>query len=267
MAEPHYLTLAHLEDDPHNVLEYPLPPDANPELLHAARAAAVSYVNDLMLFALPDPLEKEVFQAIQDRLNDISTRLGDPEPFRKPTAESQVASVAKPYLDLELLEDPETVLEFPLPPDANVTLLKAARDTVVSYHPITDDMPSFVRNKLELALEQRLTEIRQRLGESEPEPKPLEPKIKTTLDELEKNWNAQPLSDEGTRLAELAKQHRDQLIEQAKKLEQKYNAKLPHNRRSDLDELIKQQDDEQKAKERQQKDPKRQAQKEPDRER
>jgi hypothetical protein len=128
-------------------------------------------------------------------------------------------------------------------------------------------MPSFVQNKLELAIEQRLTEIRQRLGEPEPEPKPLQPEIKTTLDELEKKWSAQPLSGEGTRLAELAKQHRDRLIEQTKELEQKYNAKLPHNRGTDLDELIKQQDDQQKAKERQQKDPERQAQKEPDRER
>jgi hypothetical protein len=189
MAEPHYLTLTHLEDDPHNILEFPLPPDANPELLHAARAAAVSYVNDLGLFALPDPVEKEVFQAIQDRLSDISKRLGDPEPFPKPTAVSTAASVAKldpAYLNPELLDDPETVLEFPLPPDASVALLKAARDTVVSYHPITDDMPSFVQNKLELAIEQRLTEIRQRLGEPEPEPKPLQPEIKTTLDELEK---------------------------------------------------------------------------------
>jgi hypothetical protein len=36
-----------------------------------------------------------------------------------------------------------------------------------------------------------LTEIRQRLGEPEPEPKPIDPEMKTTLDELEKTWNAQ----------------------------------------------------------------------------
>ncbi len=234
MAEPHYLTLARLEDDPHNILEFPLPPDANPELLHTARAAAVSYVNDLRLFALPAPVEKEVFQAIQDRLTDISSRLGDPEPSRNP--ESPAASVAKldpdSYLNPELLEDPENVLEFPLPPNASVALLKAARDTALSY-PVADEIPSFVRNKLELALEQRLTEIRQRLGDPEPEPKPLEPGIKTTLDKLEKKWKADGPSD----------------------------------RRSDLDELIKQQDDKQKAKERQHNDPDRQAQKDRDRER
>jgi hypothetical protein len=255
MAEPHYLSLAHLEDDPHNVLEFPLPPDANPELLHAARAAAVSYVNDLGLFALPDPVEKEVFQAIQDRLSDIGTRLGDPEPVPKPTAESPAASVAKldpgSYLNLELLEDPENVLEFPLPPDASTALLKAGRDAALSY-PIADDIPSFVRNKLEFALEQRLTEIRHRLGDPEPEPKPLEPEIETALDELEKKWNADRPSNEGAQLAELTKQYRD---------------RLPHNRGADLDELIKQQDDKQKAKERQQNAPERQAQKDRDRER
>lgn len=37
-----------------------------------------------------------------------------------------------------------------------------------------------------------LIDIRTRLGEPEPEPKPLEPGIKTTLDDLEKKWNAQP---------------------------------------------------------------------------
>ena len=255
MAEPHYLTLAHLEDDPHNILEFPLPPDANPELLHAARAAAVSYVNDLGIFALPDPVEKEVFQAIQDRLTDISSRLGNPETFPKPTAESPAASVAKldpdSYLNPELFENVESVLEFPLPPDASVALLKAARDTALSY-PIAGDIPTFVRNKLEFALEQRLTEIRQRLGEPEPEAKPLEPGLKTTLDELEKKWNAQRPSDE-------------ELIQEQDKIYA--NTKLPHNRGADLDELIKHQDDIQKAKERQQNDPERQAQKDRDRER
>ena len=37
-----------------------------------------------------------------------------------------------------------------------------------------------------------LTDIRTRLGEPEPEGKPLEPGMKTTLDELEKKWTARP---------------------------------------------------------------------------
>jgi hypothetical protein len=36
-----------------------------------------------------------------------------------------------------------------------------------------------------------LTDIRQRLGEPEPDAKPLDPEMKTTLDQLEKTWNAQ----------------------------------------------------------------------------
>jgi hypothetical protein len=37
-----------------------------------------------------------------------------------------------------------------------------------------------------------LTDIRKRLGEPELEPKPIEPGLKATLDELEKKWTAQP---------------------------------------------------------------------------
>lgn len=37
-----------------------------------------------------------------------------------------------------------------------------------------------------------LTDIRHRLGEPEPEDRPLEPGMKSTLDQLEKKWNAQP---------------------------------------------------------------------------
>jgi hypothetical protein len=65
-----------------------------------------------------------------------------------------------------------------------------------------------------------LADIRTRLGE--PDPEPLDPEMKTTLDELEKTGSVQRPSDEDKRLAKLAQQYRDRLIEQAKELEQKY---------------------------------------------
>ena len=119
-----------------------------------------------------------------------------------------------------LSEDPWLVLDHPIPQDADAQLLKAARNAAVvcKVEAEIDHSDSAAVKKIDTIL----TDIRQRLGEPEPEPKPIDPEMKTTLDELEKTWSAQQPSDEDKRLAELAQQYHGRLIEQAKEIEQTY---------------------------------------------
>jgi len=127
------------------------------------------------------------------------------------------------HLTVERLsEDPWLVLEHPIPRDADPQVLKAARNAAVvcKVEAEIDHSDSAAVKKIDAIL----TDIRQRLGEPEPEPKPIDPEMKTTLDHLQKTWSPQQPSDEEKRLADLAQQYRDRLIEQAKELEQTYKA-------------------------------------------
>lgn len=90
-----------------------------------------------------------------------------------------------------LSEDPWLVLYHPIPRNADAQLLKAARAAAVvcrteteliSTHDAQDPHAPDLRK-----IDAILSDIRKRLGEPEPEAKPLEPGMKTTLDELEKN--------------------------------------------------------------------------------
>jgi len=78
----------------------------------------------------------------------------------------------------------------PVPQDADAQLLKAARQAAVACQfEIQLERPDSPDHK---KIDPILTDIRTRLGEPEPEAKPLEPGMKSTLDKLEKNWTAQP---------------------------------------------------------------------------
>jgi hypothetical protein len=94
-----------------------------------------------------------------------------------------------------LSEDHRLVLDHPIPQDADAQLLKAARDAaVVCQLELQLERPSSPDLK---KIDAILTDIRTRLGEPEPEPKPIEPGLKARLDELEKNWTAQPHKQHG----------------------------------------------------------------------
>jgi hypothetical protein len=87
-----------------------------------------------------------------------------------------------------LSEDHWLVLDRSIPADADPQLLTAARDpAVVCQLELQLERPSSPDLK---KIDAILTDIRNRLGE--PEPKPIEPGMKATLDELEKKWTAQP---------------------------------------------------------------------------
>jgi hypothetical protein len=95
-----------------------------------------------------------------------------------------------------LAEDPWLVLHHPIPADADPQLLKAARAAAVVCRVVAEDLithgpedPHFSDLK---KIDAILADIRNRLDEPEPDAKPLEPEMKTILDELEKNWKAQP---------------------------------------------------------------------------
>ena len=89
-----------------------------------------------------------------------------------------------------LFEDHWLVLDRPIPADANAQLLTAARDAaVVCQLELQLERPGSPDLK---KIDAILTDIRKRLGEPEPEPKPLDPGMKSTLDEFEKKWTAQP---------------------------------------------------------------------------
>jgi len=89
-----------------------------------------------------------------------------------------------------LSEDHRLVLEHPIPQDAGAQLLKAARDAAVACQlELQLERPSSPDLK---KLDTILADIRTRLGEPEPEAKPIDPEMKAALDELEKKWNAQP---------------------------------------------------------------------------
>jgi hypothetical protein len=89
-----------------------------------------------------------------------------------------------------LSEDHRLVLEHPIPQDAGAQLLKAARDAAVACQlELQLERPSSPDLK---KIDAILTDIRTRLGEPEPEAKPMEPGLKPALDELEKKWIAQP---------------------------------------------------------------------------
>lgn len=89
-----------------------------------------------------------------------------------------------------LFEDHRLVLDHPIPEDADARLLKAARTAAVACKVETEierpDSPDLKK------IDAILTDIRTRLGEPEPEAKPLEPGMEKTLNKLEKTWKAKP---------------------------------------------------------------------------
>jgi hypothetical protein len=109
----------------------------------------------------------------------------------RPVIPSKKVMAAERELSVEnLSEDHWLVLDRPIPADADPQLLTAARDAaVVCQLELQLERPSSPDLK---KIDSLLTDIRKRLGEPEPEPKPLDPEMKATLDELEKKWRAQP---------------------------------------------------------------------------
>jgi hypothetical protein len=94
-----------------------------------------------------------------------------------------------------LSEDHRLVLDHPIPQDADAQLLKAARDAaVVCQLELQLERPTSPDLK---KIDAILADIRTRLGEPEPEAKPIEPGLKATLDELEKKWTAEPPKPHG----------------------------------------------------------------------
>ena len=94
-----------------------------------------------------------------------------------------------------LSEDHRLVLDHPIPQDADAQLLKAARDAaVVCQLELQLERPNSGELK---KIDAILTNIRTRLGEPEPEAKPIEPGLKATLDELEKKWTPEPHKQRG----------------------------------------------------------------------
>jgi hypothetical protein len=95
-----------------------------------------------------------------------------------------------------LLEDPWLVLDHPLPDGADPQLLKAARAAAVVCRYEAEDLiahDSKDPHARDLKkIDAIFTDIRHRLGEPELEGLPLEPEMEKTLNELEKNWKAQP---------------------------------------------------------------------------
>ncbi len=95
-----------------------------------------------------------------------------------------------------LLEDPWLVLDHPLPETADPQLLKAARAAAVVCRYEAEDLiahDSKDPHARDLKkIDAIFTDIRQRLGEPELEGLPLDPEMEKTLNELEKNWKAQP---------------------------------------------------------------------------
>ncbi len=95
-----------------------------------------------------------------------------------------------------LSEDPWLVLYHRIPQDADAQLLKAARAAAVACRTETELLATHEPNDPHAPdlkkIDAILTDIRTRLGEPEPEAKPMEPGLKAQLDELEKKWTAQP---------------------------------------------------------------------------
>ena len=92
------------------------------------------------------------------------------------------------------------IRDSPIPETADPQLLKAARAAAVvclyeaedliahdSKDPHAQDLKK---------IDAVFTDIRHRLGEPEPEGLPLDPEMEKTLNELEKNWKAQPQKQE-----------------------------------------------------------------------
>jgi hypothetical protein len=89
-----------------------------------------------------------------------------------------------------LAEDHRLVLDHPIPKDADAQLLKAARAAaVVCQLELQLERPNPGDLK---KIEAILTDIRTRLGEPEPEAKPLEPGMEKTLNRLEDKWKPRP---------------------------------------------------------------------------
>jgi hypothetical protein len=111
------------------------------------------------------------------------------EPQRGPTVFGKELTVER------LSEDHWLVLHHPIPQDADPQLLKAARAAAVVCRFETEDLMTHdiddphARDLTKI--DAILTDIHQRLGEPEPEAKPLDPEIKTALDEFEKQLIAE----------------------------------------------------------------------------
>jgi hypothetical protein len=95
-----------------------------------------------------------------------------------------------------LSEDPWLVLYHPIPRDADAQLLKAARSAAVVCRTETELLATHEPNDPHAPdlkkIDSILTDIRERLGEPEPEAKPIEPGLKAALDKLERKSTAQP---------------------------------------------------------------------------
>jgi hypothetical protein len=137
--------------------------------------------------ACRDKYPHEWEQLTGRRLKEIT----DSEPQRE-RAQSTVA--ATELTVHTLLEDPWLVLDHPLPEGADPQLLKAARAAAVVCRYEAEDLirssPNDPHARNLKKIDAIFTDIRHRLGEPEPEGIKLEPEMKTTLDELEKTWDA-----------------------------------------------------------------------------
>jgi hypothetical protein len=87
-------------------------------------------------------------------------------------------------------------LDHPLPDGADPQLLKAARAAAVVCRYEAEDLiahDSKDPHARDLKkIDAIFTDIRHRLGEPEPVGIKLDPEVEKTLNELEKNWKAQP---------------------------------------------------------------------------
>lgn len=80
------LTIKNLTEDPWLVLDHPIPEDADPRLLKAARAAAVvcRYEAEDLIAAEPEGPHAQTLDRIDAIFTDIRHRLGEPEPAALP---------------------------------------------------------------------------------------------------------------------------------------------------------------------------------------
>jgi hypothetical protein len=91
------LTVERLAEDPWLVLHHPIREDADPQLLKAARAAAVVcrvVSEDLITHRHDDPHFSDL-KKIDAILADIRTRLGEPEPEPMPLDPEMEATLEK----------------------------------------------------------------------------------------------------------------------------------------------------------------------------
>jgi hypothetical protein len=86
MALENDLTVKNPTEDPWLVLDHPIPETADPQLLKAARAAAVvcRYEAEDLIAAEPEGPHAQTLDRIDAIFTDIRHRLGEPEPAALP---------------------------------------------------------------------------------------------------------------------------------------------------------------------------------------